>query len=181
MSDEQVYDEVVTMLIAGTETTAGVLSWACYLLSQHPHIQQCLQDELDEHLGDRDVAFQDLGKLRFLQQVIAETLRLHPSTWMLMRSPVTDVELGRHVLPAGSTVLFSIYALQRDPALYSHPDEFAPDRWAPERAAQINRDDAYIPFGAGIRGCAGGPGAARRAEPGLGPRQGSRCRCSRVP
>ncbi|UUN29849.1 cytochrome P450 [Streptomyces sp. FIT100] len=154
MSDEQVYDEVVTMLIAGTETTAGALSWACYLLSRHPRIQQRLQAELEEQLGERDVVFEDLGKLRFLQQVIAETLRLHPSTWMLMRSPVADVELGGHLLPVGSTVLFSIYALQRDPSLYPRPDEFDPDRWAPERAALIHRD-AYIPFGAGIRGCAG--------------------------
>ncbi|WP_180985994.1 cytochrome P450 [Streptomyces sp. CB02959] len=154
MTDEQVYDEVVTTLIAGTETTAGALSWACYLLSRHPHIQRRLQDELDEQLGDRDITFEDLGKLRFLQQVMAETLRLHPSTWMLMRSPLTVVALGGHVLPAGSTVLFSIYALQRDPALYPHPEEFDPDRWAPDRAAQIKRD-AYIPFGAGVRGCAG--------------------------
>ncbi|MGW8953966.1 cytochrome P450 [Streptomyces sp. NPDC055709] len=121
MSDEEVYDEVVTMLIAGTETTAGALSWACYLLSQHPHIQQRLQDELDSHLGERNALFEDLGKLPFLQQVIAETLRLHPSTWMLMRSPVTDVELGGHLLPAGSIVLFSIYALQRDPSLRPEP------------------------------------------------------------
>ncbi|MCC2280725.1 cytochrome P450 [Streptomyces sp. ET3-23] len=154
MSDEQVYDDVVTMLIAGTETTAGALSWACFLLSRHPHIQRRLQDELDEHLGDREVAFEDLGKLGFLQQVMAETLRLHPSTWMLVRRPVTDIELGGHLLPAGSTVLFSIYALQRDPTLYPHPDEFDPDRWATECAAQIHRD-AYIPFGAGVRGCAG--------------------------
>ncbi|WP_372412317.1 cytochrome P450 [Streptomyces luteireticuli] len=154
MSDEQVYDEVITMLIAGTETTAGALSWACNLLSRHPHIQARLQDELDECLGDRDVAFEDLGKLHFLQQVIAETLRLHPSTWMLTRSPVTDIELGGHVLPAGSTILFSIYALQRDPSLFPDPDSFDPDRWAPDRAEQLNRD-AYIPFGAGVRGCAG--------------------------
>ncbi|MFI1962752.1 cytochrome P450 [Streptomyces pathocidini] len=154
MSDEQVYDEVVTMLIAGTETTAGALSWACYLLSRHPQIQRRLQAELDAQLGDRDVGFDDLGRLRFLHQVIAETLRLHPSTWMLMRSPVTDVALGERVLPAGAIVLFSIYALQRDPSLYPDPDVFDPDRWVPGRTAQLPKD-AYIPFGAGIRGCAG--------------------------
>jgi cytochrome P450 len=154
MSDQQVYDEVVTMLIAGTETTAGVLSWACYLLSRHPHVLQRLQAELDDTLGDREVRYTDLGNLRYLQQVIAETLRLYPPTWMLMRRPVADVRLGRWTIPAGSTVLFSIYALQRDPALYELPERFDPDRWAPERAADIQRS-AYIPFGSGVRGCAG--------------------------
>jgi cytochrome P450 len=154
MSDQQVYDEVVTMLIAGTETTAGVLSWACYLLSRHPHVLRRLQAELDDTLGDREVRYTDLGNLRYLQQVIAETLRLYPPTWMLMRRPVADVRLGRWTIPAGSTVLFSIYALQRDPALYELPEQFDPDRWAPERAADIQRG-AYIPFGSGVRGCAG--------------------------
>jgi cytochrome P450 len=142
------------MLIAGTETTAGVLSWACYLLSRHPHVLQRLQAELDETLGDREVRYADLGNLRYLQQVIAETLRLYAPTWMLMRRPVADVRLGRWTIPAGSTVLFSIYALQRDPALYELPERFDPDRWAPERAADIKRG-TYIPFGSGVRGCAG--------------------------
>jgi len=154
MSDQQVHDEVVTMLIAGTETTAGALSWACYLLSRHPHVLQRLQTELDETLGDREVRYADLGSLRYLQQVIAETLRLYPPTWMLMRRPVADVGLGRWTIPAGSTVLFSIYALQRDPALYELPERFDPDRWTPERAADIQRG-TYIPFGSGARGCAG--------------------------
>jgi cyclooctat-9-en-7-ol 5-monooxygenase len=154
MSDQQVYDEVVTMLIAGTETTAGVLSWACYLLSRHPHVLRRLQTELDETLGDRELRYADLGNLRYLRQVIAETLRLYPPTWMLMRSPVADVDLGRWTIPAGSTVIFSIYALHRDPALYELPERFDPDRWAPERAADIPRG-AYIPFGSGPRGCAG--------------------------
>jgi cyclooctatin synthase len=149
-----VYDEVVTMLIAGTQTTADALSWTCYLLTQHPHVLQRLQSELDETLGDREVRYADLGNLRYLQQVIAETLRLYPSTWMLMRRPVVDVDLGSWTIPAGSTVLFSIYALQRDSALYELPEQFNPDRWAPERAADIQRS-AYIPFGSGVRGCVG--------------------------
>jgi cytochrome P450 len=86
--------------------------------------------------------------------VIAETLRLYPPTWMLMRSPIADVGLGSWTIPAGSMVLFSIYALQRDPALYELPERFDPDRWAPERAADIRRG-TYIPFGSGVRGCAG--------------------------
>ena len=154
MSDQQVYDEVVSMLIAGTETTAGVLSWACYLLSRHPHVLRRVQAELDGTLGDREVRYADLRNLSYLEQVIAETLRLYPPTWMLMRRPVVDVDLGKWTIPAGSTVLFSIYALQRDPALYELPEQFDPDRWTPERAADIQRG-TYIPFGSGVRGCAG--------------------------
>jgi cytochrome P450 len=154
MSDQQVYDEVVTMLIAGTETTAGVLSWVCYLLSRHPDVLRRLQAELDETLGDGEVRHTDLGNLRYLQQVIAETLRLYPPTWMLMRRPVADVSLGQWTIPAGATVLFSIFALHRDPALYERPERFDPDRWAPDRAAAIQRG-TYIPFGSGVRGCAG--------------------------
>lgn len=154
MTDQQVYDEVVTMLIAGTQTTADALSWACDLLSRHPHVLRRLQAELDGTLGDREVRYADLGNLRYLRQVITETLRLYPSTWMLMRRPVVDVDLGMWTIPAGSIVLFSIYALQRDPALYEQPEQFNPDRWDPERSADIQRS-AYIPFGSGVRGCAG--------------------------
>ncbi|MFI9047323.1 cytochrome P450 [Streptomyces sp. NPDC053427] len=157
MSDEQVYDEVVAMLIAGAETTAGALSWACYQLSRHDEVQQRLQGELDGMLGGRrveEVAYEDLRALGYEQQVIAETLRLHPSTWMLMRQPITDVDLGGYRIPAGATVLFSIYALHRDPELFPHPELFDPDRWRPDRAAKIPRG-AYMPFGNGIRGCAG--------------------------
>jgi cytochrome P450 len=154
MSDQQVYDEVVNMLIAGTQTTADSLSWACHLLSRHPDVLQRVQTELDETLGDREVRHADLGNLRYLQQVIAETLRLYPSTWMLMRSPVVDVDLGGWTIPARSTVLFSIYALQHDPALYELPEKFDPDRWDSEHAADIQRS-AYIPFGSGVRGCVG--------------------------
>ncbi|MEU7019968.1 cytochrome P450 [Streptomyces sp. NPDC046203] len=154
MSDEQVYDEVVTLLIAGTETTAGALSWACHLLSRHPDVQRRLQDELDTLPDGRDIGFDDFGQLPYLHQVIDETLRLHPSTWMLMRSPTADVTLGGRTLPAGSIVLFSLHALHRDPSLFPHPDVFDPDRWAPARAGRL-RTDAYLPFGAGVRGCAG--------------------------
>ncbi len=130
------------------------MSWACYLLSRHPHGQRRLQAELYQALGDRELRYADLGNLRYLQQVIAETLRLYPPTWMLMRRPVTDVTLGRWTIPAGATVLFSIYALHRDPALFERPEQFDPDRWAPDRAADIKRG-MYIPFGSGIRGCVG--------------------------
>ncbi|GAA1899520.1 cytochrome P450 [Streptantibioticus ferralitis] len=157
LSDEQVYDEVLTMLIAGTETTAGALSWACHLLSRNHDAQRRFQRELDEALGRRDVrhvSHETLQELAFQQRVIAETLRLYPSTWTLTRRPTNDVEFAGHRIPAGATVLFSIYALQRDPELFAHPEQFDPDRWLPESTPGIPWD-AYIPFGSGLRGCAG--------------------------
>ncbi|MGW7001958.1 cytochrome P450 [Streptomyces sp. NPDC054933] len=157
MSDEQVYDEVVTMLITGTETTASALSWACHLLSRNHDAQRRFQRELDEALGRRDVrqvSHETLRELAFQQRVIAETLRLYPSTWMLTRRSTSDVEFGGYRIPAGATVLFSIYALQRDPELFARPEQFDPDRWLPESTPGIPRD-AYIPFGNGMRGCAG--------------------------
>jgi cytochrome P450 len=157
LTDEQVYDELVAMLVAGTETTASALSWACYLLSRDDGAQRRFQRELDEALGRREVrqvSHETLRELAFQQRVIAETLRLYPSTWMLTRRPNSPVELGGYRIPAGSTVLFSIYALQRDPELFARPEQFDPDRWLPESTPGIPRD-AYIPFGSGVRGCAG--------------------------
>ncbi|MDF3289618.1 cytochrome P450 [Streptomyces silvisoli] len=157
LSDEQVHDELVTMLVAGTETTASALSWACYLLSRDGDAQRRFQRELDEALGRRDVhqvSHETLRELAFQQRVIAETLRLYPSTWMLARRPNSPVELGGYRIPAGSTVLFSVYALQRDPELFASPERFDPDRWLPKSSPGIPRD-AYIPFDSGVRGCAG--------------------------
>ncbi len=157
LSDERVHDELVAMLVAGTQTTASALSWACHLLSRDDGAQRRFQRELDEALGRRDirqVSHETLRELAFQQRVIAETLRLYPPTWMLARRPDNPVELGGYLIPAGSTVLFSIYALQRDPELFARPEQFDPDRWLPESSPPVP-PDAYVPFGGGVRGRAG--------------------------
>ncbi|MDX8141370.1 cytochrome P450 [Lentzea sp. BCCO 10_0061] len=155
MSDEQVYDEVTSMIIAGSETTSAAMAWAAYLLATHPDVQRAVQAEVDEVLQGRPVRYEDLGRLQFTHRVVKETLRLYPTTWMLMRRPLEDVDLGGYRIPADAMVLFSIFALHRDPALFPDPERFDPDRWLPDRARTMP-PHAYLPFGAGPRGCIGG-------------------------
>jgi len=156
MTDEQIYDEVTSMIIAGSETTAAAMSWAAYLLATHPAVQKAVQDEVDEVVRGRQVEHEDLGKLDCTRRVINETLRLYPTTWMLMRRPLEDVDLGGYRIPADAMVLFSIFALHRDAALFPEPERFDPDRWLPGRVKSIPAH-SYMPFGAGPRGCIGGP------------------------
>jgi cytochrome P450 len=155
MPDKQVHDEVITMLFAGAESTANGLSWACHLLAQHPEVQQRARAEVDGVLGDRRVAgHADLDGLPYLRRVQSETLRMFPPPFLLSRRPLADIEIGGHLIPAGSNVVFSPYAVHHDPAYYPEPDRFDPDRWLPERAAGRPRT-AYIPFIAGVHACIG--------------------------
>jgi cytochrome P450 len=157
-TDEQLHDEIMTLLMAGTETTANTLSWTCYLLGQHPEIQARVQAEVDEALDGQPVGVEDLRRLIYTRQVIAEALRMYPATWLVSRRPIADVEIGGHRIPAGSHVLYSPYALHRDPALHPDPERFHPDRWLGEKIdAAGGARGAYLPFGAGIRGCIGEP------------------------
>jgi len=154
LGDAQVRDEAVTMLLAGTETTSTTLSWVFHVLGQRPDLEARLHDEVDEVLGDGPVSFEQIGQLGYTRRLVTETLRTYPAAWLLTRRTNEPVSLGDVVLPAGTDVLFSQYALHRDPALYADPDVFDPDRWLPERAARIPRP-AFIPFGAGNRQCIG--------------------------
>ena len=156
MTDEQVYDEVTSMIIAGSETTAAAMAWAAHLLATHPDVQRAVQDEVDDVLQGQPVKYEDLGRLQYTYRVVKETLRLYPTTWMLMRRPLVDVDLGGYRIPADAMVLFSIYALHRDPGLFPDPLSFVPDRWLPDRTKTIP-PHAYMPFGTGPRGCIGGP------------------------
>ncbi len=156
MTDQQVHDEAMTMMVAGSETTANAMSWACHLLAEHPDHQHRVQREIDDVLAGRPITIDDLDKLTYMRQVIRETLRLYPPAFILTRRANTDAELGGHRVPAGSMLAFSIYALHRNPAIYPAPAIFDPDRWLPERAANIPRN-AYMPFGTGVRGCIGEP------------------------
>jgi cytochrome P450 len=154
LSDRQVRDEVITMLLAGTETTANVLAWACHVLSQRPDLQARVQSEVDEVLGAGELTLADLGRLTVTRAVISETLRMYPPAWLITRRTREAVELGGVALPAGASVLLSPYALHRDPTRYAEPDRFDPDRWSTERAGELYRP-AFIPFGAGTRQCIG--------------------------
>jgi cytochrome P450 len=154
MSDRQLRDEVMTLVLAGHETTALALTWAWYLLATHPDAEARLHAELHEVLGDRQPAVEDLPRLTVTNWVIAEALRLYPPAWMIERAPVRDTELGGHRLRANTTVLLSPWAIHRDPRWYQRPLAFEPERWADDLARSLPRF-AYLPFGGGPRQCIG--------------------------
>jgi cytochrome P450 len=154
MTNEQLRDQATTLVIAGSETTGNTLAWACYLLAQHPRIQERLQQEADLVLAGADPDYETLSRLPFTRAVITETLRLYSPVWILPRRALVDVELGGHLLRAGSRIFFSPYALNRDPRLHRDPDRFDPDRWATDYSKSDTRA-TFFPFGQGIRNCIG--------------------------
>ena len=154
MTNEQLRDEATTLVIAGSETTGNTIAWACYLLAQHPRIQDRLQQEVAFVLAGADADYETLSRLPFTRAVITETLRLYSPVWILPRRALVDVELGGHLLRAGSRIFFSPYALNRDARLHRDPDRFDPDRWATDYTKSDMRT-TFFPFGQGIRNCIG--------------------------
>ncbi len=154
MTGGQLRDELVTLVIAGSETTGNTIAWACYLLATHPEAQLRLQREVDQVLGGRDADEQTLTALPYTRAVITEALRLYSPVWILPRKAVADVELGGYRLRAGSRMMFSPYALNRDPRLHRDPERFDPDRWAADYTRSELRA-SFFPFGQGIRNCIG--------------------------
>ena len=123
MSARQLRDEATTLVIAGSETTGNTIAWACYLLATHPELQQRLYDEVRQVLaGDGAPGYEALARLPFTRAVITETLRLYSPVWILPRRALADVELGGHLVPKGTRMLFSPYALNRDARLHRDPD-----------------------------------------------------------
>ena len=154
MTDQQLRDELTTLILAGHETTANALSWAWMLLSQYAHVRSQLQTELKTVLGDRPPTIADLPQLKYTQQIIKEVLRLYPPLFSLARSPICDYELDGYLLPAGCIVLFSPWVMHRHPRYFDQPDAFCPERWTEEFEKQLPRC-AYFPFGEGPRICIG--------------------------
>ncbi|MEU3752697.1 cytochrome P450 [Streptomyces olivoreticuli] len=154
MSDQEVHDQVITLLLAGVETTASALTWAWHLLAAHPEAERRLHAEVDEVLAGRTPTYADVPKLAYTQRVFTETLRLYPPAWMYTRMTTEDTELGGHRLRAGTDILISPYVIHRMPGLFADPEDFDPDRWLPERAKDVARG-SYLPFGAGSRKCIG--------------------------
>ncbi len=162
MTDEQVRDEVMTLFLAGHETTAIALAWTWYLLARHPEVEAKLQAEIQSVLGDRTPTPADLTKLPYTEMVIWETLRLYPPVWAISREAVTACEVGGHWLPKGATVAISQWILHRDPRYFEHPDDFEPERWQDGLARRLPRF-AYFPFGGGQRHCIGSSFAVMEA------------------
>lgn len=163
MTDEQVRDEVMTLFVAGHETTANALSWSLYLLARHPEVAARLAAQSREVLGGRPPGFDDLPALPLAEQVFKETMRLYPPAYMVGREALEPVTIGPHALPAGATVLVSIYGLHRRPDLYPAPERFDPDRFEAAREAELPRG-AYLPFADGPRVCIGNHFALMEAQ-----------------
>ncbi|MCE7946832.1 MAG: cytochrome P450 [Chloroflexi bacterium CFX4] len=154
MSDQQLRDEVITIFLAGHETTAVTLAWAWALLAQNPDVEAKLWAELDSVLGGRPPTLADLANLPYTEMIIKEAMRLYPPAGGLTRTPLTDIQVGEYVMPKGSNVFVSTHVMHRDPRYFPEPEKFIPERFSKEREADIPRY-AYIPFGAGPRICIG--------------------------
>ena len=156
MTDAQLRDECMTLILAGHETTATGLSWMWHLLAHHPEVEARARAEVDTVLGGRAPTAQDVPRLRYLTQIFEETLRLYPPIWIMGRQAVKEDVLGGVHVPASprAVVVISPYVLHRQPALWPEPERFDPERFSPERSAQRPRL-AYLPFGGGQRLCIG--------------------------
>jgi cytochrome P450 len=154
MSDEQLMDECLTLFGAGHETTSAALTWAWYLLCQHPHVYQKVQQEVESVLQGRLPQYDDLARLPYCLQVFKETMRLYPPAAGIVREALHDIEIGGYLVPKGYIVIISPYILHRTPTYFPNPETFDPERFAPEREKQLPRH-AYLPFGAGPRICLG--------------------------
>jgi cytochrome P450 len=154
MSDQQLRDEMMTLFLAGHETTANALTWTWYLLSQNPEVEAKLLDELHRILGGRTPTVTDLPNLPYNEMVVREAIRLYPPAPGFTREPIEDINIGGYDVPKGSLVTVITYALHRDPRFFDDPETFEPERFAPGWEERIPRY-AYLPFGGGPRVCIG--------------------------
>ena len=152
MQDSQLIDEVLTLIVAGHETTASTLNWAWYLISQHPEVEQRLSNELNTLTTCSE--FGDLSRFLYTRQIIDETMRLYPAGWLVTRKALRNDRLGEYFVPAGTEIYVPPYFIQRHPDLWEEPDRFNPDRFRPDNSRHRHRL-ATIPFSAGPRNCIG--------------------------
>ena len=154
MTDLQLRDELLTIFLAGHETTANALTWTWYLLSQNPEVETKLHEEIDEVLAGRRPVFADVAQLKYTEMVLAESMRLYPPAWAIGRMALNDLEIGGYVVPKRSLVLMSQYVMHHDPRYFPEPGRFDPERWSPE-ARETRPQFSYFPFGGGPRRCIG--------------------------
>jgi len=153
-AEQSLRDQVITIFLAGYETVANALSWTWYLLSQNPQCERRFHEEIDRVLQGREVAIEDIPRLRYVEMVFAESMRLYPPAWAMGRYARDDFQLGEFFLPAKTTVLISQFVTQRDPRFFPDPLRFDPERFTPEAKAKRTKL-TYFPFGAGFRQCIG--------------------------
>ncbi|WP_274564884.1 cytochrome P450 [Streptomyces spiramyceticus] len=154
LSDSEIRDEVVTLFLAGMETTASVLIWTLHLIGQHPEIEERLQAEVGTVTDGRTAGFDDLPKLRLTGRILAEALRLYPPAWLSTRVATQQAEVAGTVIPSGTAIVYSPYLIQRRADIFPDPEIFDPERWLPDCGPAPQRG-AYVPFGGGARKCPG--------------------------
>ena len=154
MTDAQLRDEVMTLILAGHETTANALAWTWWFLAQHPTIDARLAAEVREACGDRPITLADLPNLPYTRAVFSEAMRLRPPAYATSREVIAPIVLGGQEVPVGAQVIVSPWVTQRDPRWWTEPERFDPDRWLAPRDEPSHRH-AYFPFGGGTRVCIG--------------------------
>jgi cytochrome P450 len=154
MSDSQLHEEMMTLFLAGHETTAMVLTWTWYLLSQHPDVEEKLVSEVSRVLRGRAPTVADLAQLPYTEMVVRESMRLYPPAPGFAREPIEDVRIGGYVVPRGSLITVNTYALHRDRRFFDAPERFDPERFSAGWEERIPRY-AFLPFGGGPRVCIG--------------------------
>lgn len=152
LGDAEIHAQIMTLLVAGIESTAVALTWAVHLLCQNPDVQERLRAETAEVLGTRTATWDDLPRLDLARRVITETLRIYPPGWILTRTTATEARLADAVIPPETTLIYSPYLMHHDARFNPSPSSFDPDRWLPE---QEHVRGAFIPFGGGARKCIG--------------------------
>jgi cytochrome P450 len=154
MPDSQLVREIMTLIVAGHETTASTLNWTWYLLSKSAEVEEKLSSELNAVPGSGSPEIGDLAKFVYTRQVIEETLRLYPAGWLMTRAALENDQLGDYLVPAGTEIYISPYLIQRHPAFWEAPDHFNPDRFGPADF-HTRHPMTMIPFSAGPRKCIG--------------------------
>jgi cytochrome P450 len=179
MTAQEVRDHVITIFMAGHETTATAMTWTWYLLSQHPAVEAKLHAELDAALGGRSPTYDDLPKLPYARMIIEESMRIYPPVHTIVRAALADDVLCGQRIPKGSTIMIVPWLLHRHVKLWQNPGRFIPERFGPEQSAHRPRF-AYLPFGGGRRICIGAAFALAEATILLAT-IANRCRLTLVP
>jgi cytochrome P450 len=154
MSDEQIFDETLTLVGAAQETSADALSWTFYLLAKHPEVYARVREEVDRVLEGRPPVYEDLKQLPYCQQVYKESLRMYPPSSMMLRGALRDTTIGGYHVPAKATIGISPWALHHRPDIFVEPERFNPDRFEREQERKLPKC-GFMPFGSGHRVCLG--------------------------
>jgi len=154
MSDQQLRDELITIYVAGHETSANALSWTWYALTQNPDVYQKLKDEVRTVLGNRRPTIEDLRALPYTRRVMEESMRMYPPAWAMGREALDEDEAVGYRIPKGQIIFLSIYNIHHDTGIWKDPQRFDPERFTPERVKARPRG-VYMPFGLGPRMCIG--------------------------